>query len=79
MISDADPVGITIGYKVVHGERPDLEAIPSDVPKEIVDNMIACWDGKRENRPLFQGKIRNLRYQFDPTSIKLIEETFHRG
>ena len=56
MVSDADPVGITIGYKVVHGERPDLEAIPSDAPKEIVDNMIACWDGKRENRPSFQGK-----------------------
>ena len=58
-ISDGKQSPITIGYKVAHmGERPNLEAIPDDAPKEVVDIMIKCWDAEKTKRPLFQGNTR---------------------
>ncbi|XP_072048608.1 uncharacterized protein [Amphiura filiformis] len=65
-----DSHSYTIGRKVENGERPDLDAIPSDaIPSDvrqgIINLMKKCWDGERNNRPQFQGKIewRMLRYK----------------
>ncbi|XP_072017205.1 uncharacterized protein [Amphiura filiformis] len=50
--SDAIP-GQIIGW-VISGERPDLDELPADVPEEITDIMIRCWDGDQTKRPNFQ-------------------------
>ena len=49
--------GITIGFNILQGERPDKGFILPGAPLAIVDIMTRCWDGERTKRPIFQGNI----------------------
>jgi len=40
---------------VMGGERPSLDSIPRDVPKEMRSTIKACWDQKFNKRPSFRG------------------------
>lgn len=39
---------------VREGNRPDMESVPEDSPKEIVSLMTRCWDGEPRKRPVFK-------------------------
>lgn len=42
-----------VGYKTVHGLRPDLEAVPPDCPVLLRQLMIRCWAPDPQERPDF--------------------------
>ena len=44
-----------IAVWVMRGHRPDLKAIPSDAPTELVDIIKKCWVGDPNERPNFRG------------------------
>ena len=39
---------------VENGQRPDLEEISAEVPENVVNLMIECWDGDKLKRPPFE-------------------------
>ncbi|XP_072048680.1 uncharacterized protein [Amphiura filiformis] len=66
-----DSHSYTIGRKVEDGERPDLDAIPSNaipskVRQQIIDLMKKCWDGERNNRPQFQEIKKSVETMLTP-------------
>ena len=49
-------------YKVVHfKERPNINIIPADCPKELVSIMTKCWDQNPDNRPDFTDIVKALK------------------
>lgn len=40
-------------FGIMHGNRPDIEEIIKECPKEIIDIMKQCWEQEVENRPTF--------------------------
>lgn len=45
-----------IYFGIIRGNRPDVEEIIEECPKEIIDLMKQCWEQKAEDRPTFAGK-----------------------
>lgn len=48
---DEEPAGV--GNLIMTGNRPDLEAVPPDIPGNLRDLMILCWDKDPNRRPAF--------------------------
>ncbi|XP_052553535.1 receptor-interacting serine/threonine-protein kinase 1 [Tympanuchus pallidicinctus] len=42
-----------IYFGIIRGNRPDVEEIIEECPKEIIDLMKQCWEQKAEDRPTF--------------------------
>lgn len=42
-----------VGFLVVQGRRPDLDAIPLDCPPELFNLMERCWSQEAKDRPPF--------------------------
>ncbi|XP_072043544.1 uncharacterized protein [Amphiura filiformis] len=51
-LGHAEPTLVAVW--LLTGKRPDMNQIPSDVPKEIVALIERCWDAKPSDRPQFQ-------------------------
>mmetsp|Transcript_20214 Transcript_20214/g.47159 ORF Transcript_20214/g.47159 Transcript_20214/m.47159 type:complete len:293 (+) Transcript_20214:138-1016(+) len=56
---DEEPA--SVGKLAVKGQRPELEAVPPDIPDLWRDLMIACWAHDPESRPAFSTIVATLR------------------
>ncbi|XP_072029110.1 uncharacterized protein [Amphiura filiformis] len=54
-----------IALWVIQGHRPDLEAIPSEVPSELVDIIKKCWVGEPKQRPSFKDILNSVTELFE--------------
>lgn len=50
-----------VGLLMQRGERPDMSAVPPDVPEEMKDIMVASWNQDPTKRPDFTSIVQNLR------------------
>lgn len=60
---DEEPAAV--GRLTVQGQRPDLEAVPPDCPKALLNIMIDCWAKEPASRPTMAKVLDvlvNLRY-----------------
>jgi serine/threonine protein kinase len=48
---DEEPCAV--GRLTVQGQRPDMEAVPPDCPRELYDLMVGCWASDPKTRPAF--------------------------
>mmetsp|Transcript_10632 Transcript_10632/g.24177 ORF Transcript_10632/g.24177 Transcript_10632/m.24177 type:complete len:293 (+) Transcript_10632:48-926(+) len=55
---DEEPA--SVGKLACNGKRPDLEAVPPDIPDLWRDLMIACWAQKPADRPSFRVIVEML-------------------
>lgn len=55
---DLEPVDVL--KSTSEGQRPDMEAVPPNTPKALVDLMEACWKHRPEQRPTFEYICRTL-------------------
>jgi len=62
---------------VMDGQRPLLDHIPRDLPKEIRSQIKSCWDQKCNKRPSFSGnKIMLFSAYFKPCLLRETDRTF---
>ena len=47
---------------VGQGNRPTLDAIPADAPKELIDIITSCWVAEPAERLGFRGKLNEYYY-----------------
>mmetsp|Transcript_99648 Transcript_99648/g.282227 ORF Transcript_99648/g.282227 Transcript_99648/m.282227 type:complete len:303 (+) Transcript_99648:95-1003(+) len=50
-----------VGHLTVQGERPDLEAVPPNCPRQLQELMIQCWDHDPWRRPAFDRILETLK------------------
>ncbi|XP_074055512.1 receptor-interacting serine/threonine-protein kinase 1 isoform X2 [Macrotis lagotis] len=55
---------------VGNGNRPNVEEIKENCPKEIINIMVCCWNGKPEERPSFS----DIEQEFRPFYLEQFEE-----
>jgi len=55
---DLEPVDVL--KSTSDGQRPDMEAVPPNTPKALVDLMEDCWRHRPEERPTFEYICRTL-------------------
>jgi len=56
---DEEPA--SVGMMTVHGQRPDMDAVPPDCPEDLVRLMVACWVPSPPERPSFPVIVGHLR------------------
>jgi len=50
----------SVGGLILKGQRPDLEAVPPDTPRELEALMVKCWDAVPSDRPDFPTILREI-------------------
>jgi len=55
---DLEPIDVL--KSTSEGQRPDMEAVPPNTPKALVDLMEDCWRHRPEQRPTFEYICRTL-------------------
>lgn len=55
-------------FRIASGERPDLNYIPPDAPKELIDLMKMCWAQDPSKRPNMRQVVDTLAGR-DPVAI----------
>merc|ERR1719499_332618 len=50
----------SVALHVANGGRPDMEAIPPDCPKVLVELMMRCWSQEPSERPEFNVILEEL-------------------
>lgn len=52
---------VAVGKLITQGKRPDIEAVPPDCPKPLMDLMLQCWAQEPQDRPPFDVIVARLR------------------
>jgi len=59
-VDSSDDAGEEIAKRILNGERPDLDLLDDDTPKDLVNLMERCWETDPEDRPTLKEVIDEL-------------------